>query len=208
MRIQHKTLLAITLAILAVFIGCMGKVRYPTYYELHLPAAPDPPPGPEAHGSVAVREFRSPGYLRQGPLVYRPSPEQIGFYDYHHWATDPRQFVTTAIVDRLRASGNFAAVTVYDGRSHVDYMLSGRLEKLEEVDYEGGVKVEVALSAQMTDLRTGTTVWANSVSDVESVAQRNVPAVVSEMSHTMDRTIEKLLSSFPSPPGSQAVLEH
>jgi ABC-type uncharacterized transport system auxiliary subunit len=193
---------------LAVFIGCMGKVRYPTYYELHLPAAPDPPPGPEARGSVAVREFRSPGYLRQGPLVYRPSPEQIGFYDYHHWATDPRQFVTTAIVDRLRAGGNFAAVTVYDGRSHVDYMLSGRLEKLEEVDYEGGVKVEVALSAQMTDLRTGTTVWANSVSDVESVAQRNVPAVVSEMSHTMDRTIEKLLSSFPSPPSSQAVLEH
>ena len=44
---------------------------------------------------------------------------------------------------------------VYDGRSTADYILSGRLEKLEEVDYEGGVKVEIALSAQMTDVRTG-----------------------------------------------------
>jgi len=130
--------------------------------------------------------------------VYRVSAEQIGFYDYHRWAADPRQFVTTAIADRLRASGNFADVTVYDGRSHSDYIITGRLEKLEEVDYEGGVKVEVALSAQMTDIRRGTTVWANSVSDIENVAERSVPAVVSEMSHAMDRAIEKLLSSIPA----------
>jgi ABC-type uncharacterized transport system auxiliary subunit len=199
MRIQRATTLAITFAVSIVFVGCIGRVRYPTYYELHLPAPPDPPPRPEARASIAVREFKSPGYLRQGPLVYRSSPEQIGFYDYHRWAADPRQFVTAAIADRLRASGNFADVTVFDGRSHPDYILTGRLEKLEEVDYEGGVKVEVALSAQMTDLGTGTTVWANSASDIENVAQRNVPAVVSEMSHTMDRTIEKLLSSIPSP---------
>jgi ABC-type uncharacterized transport system auxiliary subunit len=140
--------------------------------------------------------------------VYRTSPEQIGYYDYHRWATDPRDFVTSAIADRLRASGNFADVTVYDGRSHADYIITGRLEKLEELDYEGGVKVEVALSAQMTDIHTGTTVWANSASDIENVAQRNVPAIVSEMSYTMDRTIEKLLSSIPSPAPQQAVSQH
>jgi ABC-type uncharacterized transport system auxiliary subunit len=131
--------------------------------------------------------------------VYRVSAEQIGFYDYHRWAADPRQFVTTAIADRLRATGTFADVTVYDERSHADYIITGRLEKLEEVDYEGGVKVEVALSAQMTDIRTGITVWANGASDIESVGERNVPAVVSEMSHAMDLAIEKLLSSIPRP---------
>ncbi len=197
MRIQHVTTLIITLAVSIAFMGCVGKVKYPSYYTLHVPPAPDPPAAAGVRASVAIREFRSPVYLRQGPLVYRPSPEQIGFYDYHRWATDPRQFVTVAIADRLRASGNFADVTVYEGRSHADYIITGRLEKLEEVDYEAGVKVEVELSAQMTDIRTGTTVWANRASDIENVAQRNVPAIVSEMSHTMDRTIEKLLSSIP-----------
>ncbi len=199
MRIQHAVVFAITVAMSTVFVGCLGKVRYPAYYELHLPPAPDPPPGPEARASVAIREFRSPSYLRQGPLVYRASAEQIGFYDYHRWATDPRDFVTNAIADRVRASGNFADVKFYDGHSRTDYIISGRLERLEEVDYKGGVKVEVALSAQMTELRTGTTLWANSVSETSSVAQRDVPAVVGEMSHTMDRAIEKLLSSIPGP---------
>ena len=199
MRMQRATALAITLAVSIAFVGCAGKIRYPSYYTLHVPPPPDPPARPDVHASLAVREFRSPGYLRQGPLVYRASAEQIGFYDYHRWATDPRQFVTVAIANRLRASGNFADVTMYDGRSHVDYIITGRLEKLEEVDYAGGVRVEVALSAQMTDIHTGLTAWANSASDIENVAQRNVPAVVSEMSHAMDRAIEKLLSSIPSP---------
>jgi len=199
MRMQRATALAIALAVSIAFVGCAGKIRYPSYYTLHVPPPPDPPARPDVHASLAVREFRSPGYLRQGPLVYRASAEQIGFYDYHRWATDPRQFVTVAIANRLRASGNFADVTMYDGRSHVDYIITGRLEKLEEVDYAGGVRVEVALSAQLTDIHTGLTAWANSASDIENVAQRNLPAVVSEMSHTMDRAIEKLLSSIPSP---------
>ena len=117
---------------------------------------------------------------------------------YHRWAADPREFVTSAITDRLRAGGTFADVKVYDGRSSADYILSGRLEKLEEVDYERGVKVEIALSAQMIEVRTGAQVWANAVSEIGKVDQRNVPAVVSEMNNAMDRAMDRLLSSFPT----------
>jgi len=198
MRIKHSALLITTFAISTTFLACVGKVRYPTYYALHLPPAPALPTAGQGHVSLAIREFRSPDYLRQGPLVYRASPEQIGFYNYHRWAADPREFVTSAITDRLRAGGTFADVKVYDGRSTPDYILSGRLEKLEEVDYEGGVKVEIALSAQMTDVRTGAQVWANAVTEVGRVDQRNVPAVVSEMSNAMDRAMDKLLLSFPT----------
>jgi len=66
------------------------------------------------------------------------------------------------------------------------------------VDYEGGVKVEVSLSARMIEVRTGAQVWANSATEMTKVDQRNVPAVVSEMSNAMDRVIVKLLSSFPT----------
>jgi hypothetical protein len=72
------------------------------------------------------------------------------------------------------------------------------LEKLDEIDYEGGVKVEVALSAQMTNLATGLTVWTNTVSEVGDVDKRDVPAVVSEMNRTMERAMKKLLSPLPA----------
>jgi len=106
--------------------------------------------------------------------------------------------VTNAIVDRLRASGRFSEVKFYDGHADVDFVLRGELEKLEEVDYDGGVKVEVALSAQMTDLRSGKTVWANDASEVAEVDKRTVPAVVADMSQSMDRAIQKLLDSLSS----------
>ena len=88
---------------------------------------------------------------------------------------------------------------LYDGRPDVDYVLSGRLEELDEIDYEGGVKVQVAISAQMVSVATGATVWTNSVSEVGTVSQRDVPAVVSAMNATMGRAIEKLLTPAPAP---------
>jgi ABC-type uncharacterized transport system auxiliary subunit len=197
---RRVTAVLLTLAISCAFGGCLGgKVKYPAYYTLQVPPPPDPPPPETVRTSLAVREFKSPGYLRQGAIVYRVSPEQIGFYDYHRWAMDPREFVTSAITDRLRASGAFANVKLYDGRSDVDYVLSGRLEKLEEVDYGGGVRVEVAMSAQITNLKTGTTVWSNTVDDVEKVGQHSVAGVVAEMNRAMERSLEKLTSSVQIP---------
>lgn len=184
----------VILAISACLAGC--GVKYPSYYTLHVPPAADLPTPGGTRASVAVREFQAPAYLRQGAIVYRASPEQVGFYNYHRWAVDPREFLSNAIAGRLRASGRFGEVKVYDGRSDVDFILSGRLEKLEEVDYEGGVKVEVALSAQMTELRSGKTVWANAATETAKVDKRTVPSIVAEMSHAMDGAIQKLLASL------------
>ena len=77
-------------------------------------------------------------------------------------------------------------------------ILSGRLEKLEEIDCQGGVHAEVAISAEIANLHTGTTVWTNSVSEAGNLAQRDVPGVVAEMNRTMNRTVEKLLSTLPT----------
>jgi len=187
-----------SLTALTILTSCAGRVRYPNYYTLNLAAPPDPPPAENVHAAVAIREFRAPAYLKQGAIVYKPSPEQISFYAYHRWAINPCEFVTNSVIERLRARGGFARVKSYDGHLDTEYVLSGRLEKLEEIDYQGGVKVEVSISAQMTNLATGATVWNNVVSEVGDVNKRDVPAVVSEMNRTMERAIEKLLSPMPA----------
>jgi ABC-type uncharacterized transport system auxiliary subunit len=196
MVIMRRTVMSsvFCLAALVILTGCAGRMRYPNYYTLDLPAPPDPPAAENAHASVAIREFRAPTYLRQGAIVYKTSPEQIGFYAYHRWAMDPRDFLTNSIIERLRASGAFARVQAYDGSRDVGYVLSGRLEKLEELDYDGGVKVQVAISAEMTSIASGAIVWSNAVSEIGDVNKRDVPEVVSEMSRTMQRAIEKLVT--------------
>ena len=196
---RHRKAAGLALATLLMLAGCGGAVKYPNYYALHVPPPPDPPAPENVHAILAVREFRSPTYLRQGAIVYKTSPEQIGFYNYHRWAIDPREFLTNAVANRLRAGGNFSQVKLYDGRPDIDYLLGGRLEELDEIDYEGGVKVQVTISAQMVRVSTGASVWTNSVSEVGTVGQRDVPAVVSAMNDAMGRAIEKLLNPSPAP---------
>lgn len=200
---KRLNLFALTLAIVTILTGCGGKMRYPSYYTLNLPAPPDPPAKENVRTSIAVREFQAPSYLRQGPIVYRSTPEEIGFYEYHRWAADPRTLVTGAVIDHLRASGEYSTVLMYNGRPDNDFIFSGKLEKLEEVDYQEGVKVEVAISAQITRVATGATVWSNAVSETRPVSQRKVTGVVSQMNQTMELAINELLSTVPQSLGSE-----
>lgn len=194
---KYPMAFALLLALLPAMAGC-AKARYPAYYTLNLPPAPDPPAQEGVRTAIAVRQFQSPLYLRQGPIVYRAKPEEIGFYEYHRWAADPRTLVTNAVIDHLRAGGHFSQVSMYDGHPDIDYIFSGKLEKLEEVDYEGGIKVEVALWAQITSVSSRTTVWSNAVSETGTVSKRDVSGVVAQMNQTTALAIDKLLATLPA----------
>ena len=60
------------LTISACLMGCVSSAKYPAYYTLHVPAAIDAPIAGGPRSSLAVREFRSPTYLRQAPLFTEP----------------------------------------------------------------------------------------------------------------------------------------
>lgn len=174
--------------------GCAGKVRYPNYYTLAVAPTPEPALN-DAHQSatLAVRRFDTPAYLRQGRIVYRQTPEEVGFYDYHRWASDPGVVVTTGVIDSLRSANLFSVVEPYAGQEHPDYLLSGRLERLDEVDYKSGVHVEVTLSAQLVNLRTGASLWAGTVTKTSEASTRDVNSVVAAMSHTVQGSIDELV---------------
>ena len=198
---------ALLLSSLIILAGCSGKMRHPSYYTLNLPAPPDPPAAEDAKATVAIREFSAPAYLRRGAIVFKTSPESVGFYQYQRWAVDPCDFETETMRDRLSATGLFAHVKRYDGRPDAEYLVTGRLEKLEEIDYDGGVKVVVSISAQMIKVDTGTTVWTKAVTRIENVEKRDVPAVVSAMSNTMDGAMQELLTPLPAEMSRTAALK-
>jgi uncharacterized lipoprotein YmbA len=177
--------------------ACGGKVRYPNYYVLDIrPPVPVASQAQPLLGSVAVRNFAAPSFLRAGPIVYRDSPEQINFYYYHRWAVDPRTAVTNAVLRKMQASGIFQSVNLFDAREPSDYLVTGRLEHLEEVDQGRHVYVEVHLSAQLRDLKSGDVVWNDSCSETTQLERRAVPGVVAQMSQTTEKAVENLVSSM------------
>jgi ABC-type uncharacterized transport system auxiliary subunit len=194
---MRKSKLLMAVVALSVFIpGCAG-IKYPSYHTLTM--APELKPegrGTHPPGTVAVQNFQTPAYLRQGRIAYSKAPGEIGFYEYHRWAIDPGAAVTTAVIESLRAQGVFSSAAPYPGIHSADYLVSGRLEKLEEVDYGGGVSVQAKLSAELMNLRTGSIVWSGNAAETSRVEGRDVNAVVTAMSHATQKSINSLLSGM------------
>jgi ABC-type uncharacterized transport system auxiliary subunit len=178
--------------------GCGGKIQYPDYYVLNLPATPIPastgtkPP----MVSVAIRDFSAPSYLRMGPIVYRESPEQVSFYQYHRWAVDPRTTVTNAVLQNVAARGLFASVKQFDGRASADYLMTGRLDELEEIDDPHGVRVSVRVTAQLLNVNTGNVLWRDSAMETQGLEHRTMPALVDQLSQATQVSVERLISSM------------
>ena len=183
-------------AVIVLMAGCGGRIRYPTLYTLEIPPAPARDSGNARQGTVAVRRFQLSPYLREGRIAYRTAPEEIAFYDYHRWAADPAEDVTTAMVDSLRSARAFSLVKRYDGQSNQDYLMSGRLERLEEIDYGGAVRVEARVSAELVNPKSGVTVWTGEADETRQVEARNVNSVVLAMSQALQKDIDRLLANL------------
>jgi len=194
---NSKLILAIgLLAAIVSLPGCAGKIRYPSYYVLNVPGVVPATQSAPILGSVAVREFEAPRFLREGPIAYRPSAEQLDFYDYHRWAEDPRRVVTAAMVQQIRARGMFQSVDLFDGRASSECLLTGTVEHLEEVDRGTNVSIEVTLSARLVNLRTGEVLWQDTSSQTAKLDQRSVAGVVAEMSQDLGSAVGHLVSSM------------
>jgi cholesterol transport system auxiliary component len=187
--------IALSIALLTLG-GCAG-IKYPNYYTLNIPNPVSAPSGiTPISGTVLVQEFGAPAYLRQGPIVYRPEPTQIAFYDFHHWAEDPRKMVTAAMVRDLRQT--FQSAEFYDGRGDADFLLTGSLDHLEELDNGGSVSVDVGIAASLKNLKTGGVIWSSSSSKTSAVEQRSVRGVVAAMSRELSEATGQLVASLRS----------
>jgi ABC-type uncharacterized transport system auxiliary subunit len=194
---QNKSLSMATVCTLVLLVSGCGKMKYPSYYTLSIaPELKSNVTSTPRPATVAVRQFETPAYLRQGRIVYSKAPGEIGFYEYHRWAVDPGAAVTNAMVEALRSGKLFSTVARYDGHDQSDYLLTGQLEKLDEIDYGGEVQVEAKLSAELINLRTGSIVWTGDATQTSKVEKRDVNSVVAEMSQALQQSMDRLLTGM------------
>ncbi|MEO7273953.1 MAG: hypothetical protein ABIX28_20975 [Vicinamibacterales bacterium] len=78
-----------------------------------------------------------------------------------------------------------------------EYVLTGAIERLEEVDDGRNVQAVVELSAQLVDTRTQNTVWRHSELSSEPVIKRDVAGVVSSLSVATRRAIDRCTDHLP-----------
>ena len=190
-----RSIWIVALAVATLLGGCGGKIPPTHYYVLELPSAPMA--SADALPFVAVvMPFKASRMLMQDRIVYRPAAGQVGFYEYHRWAEDPRETITSTMVSHLRSRKTFGTVLTFDGRSKSDYIIQGSIEKMEEVDRAGAVSVHVKLSAELVTGEDRKLLWQGTSETKGEVSVGEVSAVVTEMSRATQTSLSKLVAEL------------
>ena len=189
--IMRAFLVSVVVGLLA---GC-GSVQGPAirYYKLDIPPAPTPA-GPSVPVPLRIEPFRTTSLLRQDRIVYRPSPVEVGFYEYHRWAEPPNDTVTKALADQLTGRRLFQSVEISDGAERAEYVLRGSIDRLQEVDYKGAVRAQVSISAELEDPVRREKIWSSVASSEFVVKKSDVQAVVAAMGQASQQSIERLVT--------------
>jgi ABC-type uncharacterized transport system auxiliary subunit len=119
---------------------------------------------------------------------------EVGFYEYHRWAEPPNDTVTKAVADQLARRRVFQSVEISDGEEKGQYVLRGTIERLQEVDYMGAVRVQVSISAQLQDPVNQQTIWSSAESSECVVLKNDVQGVVTAMGQASQQTIARLMT--------------
>src|SRR6476646_4799085 len=120
--------------VVGLLAGCGGGRGPATkYYKLDIPPSPTPA-GPSAPVPLRIEPLRTTSLLRQDRIVYRPSAVEVGYYEYHRWAEPPHDTVTKALADQLTRRRVFQSVEVSDDGEKAGYVLTGSIDRLQEVD--------------------------------------------------------------------------
>jgi len=175
-----------------LLVGGCGGGRPIRYYTVEVPPAPEPSTSKNPV-TLLIGRISSPEILQGEAIVYRSGPNEIGTYDYHHWAEPPVLMVKVSLIRRLRASGKYQSVAELGSSAQGDYVLQGRLYDFEEVD-TGRMAALVSMEFELFDRRTRTTVWSRFYSHSEPVQGRQIPDVVA----ALDRNLAQGLTDVAS----------
>jgi ABC-type uncharacterized transport system auxiliary subunit len=88
----------------------------------------------------------------------------------------------------------FQFVAISDGGETADYVLRGSVDRLQEVDYMGAVRVQVSISAELEDPVRRQIIWSGAASSERVVAKSDVQAVVAAMGQASQQSIVRLMT--------------
>ena len=144
--------LAFVLAL--VVMGCaQPPLPQDIFYRLAVAEPDQHLENPHLNGTLEVVRFLADGLTAGRPIVYSDSgePNALFEYHYHFWVEAPTLLLRDALVAYLRAAGVAKAVVTPELRVDPDFVLAGKIHRLERVvGAERGTVVALELSLRET----------------------------------------------------------
>jgi len=173
--------------------GC-GPVPRVRYYSLET-AASSVAAADTSGPSVRVERLEVAEPYDGRRIVYKPSRNEVAFWEFHQWAAPPARMITDRVAGRLRRSGLFGWVDSFPySWGRVDFVLRGAVLAFEEVDREDGWYARVELFLELSEPGGDAPLWSSRVGAERKASGRQPAAVVDALSRALDEAVDEAAS--------------
>jgi ABC-type uncharacterized transport system auxiliary subunit len=183
-----------------VTVGCAsGPAPRDHYYRLET-AAPKALASPKLAGTLEVDRLRVEAISQGRRMLYRDMSQsgEIGQHAYHYWVDPPSVMLQDQLVRYLRAAG--AAENVVTPAVYVesDYLVSGRIIRMERILSGSEQRVAVEIELVLTRRERRDLLLLETYREERVAPGAGVAASVTAYEQAVSAIFERFLADIPS----------
>jgi phytoene dehydrogenase-like protein len=132
-------------------------------------------------------------------MLFRPSPYELGRYNYALWAAPPDILVHRALRDRLEASGLVDLIpegALREIRPGEALIVDGRIDRFEEVDIPNGAEGRVALALTVRTAGGADALLRRTYDRARPMALQSPEALARALSEALDEALGAFLGDL------------
>ena len=173
---------------MAALAGACAQPPLPEdrFYRLAVTTSPAPLARPPLAGVLEIERFVADGLTAGRPIVWSQSGQAhaLSEYHYHFWVEAPTVLLRDQLVAQLRAAKVARSVVTPEMRIDPDYVLSGKIKRLERVV---GATPQVVVELELAVRRTAgdSLAFLNTYRVEEPVAADSVAAAVAAINKAL-----------------------
>jgi cholesterol transport system auxiliary component len=184
------------LAISAVLLaGCVGmqppQAEAPTLYVLEARPA-ERPARPLRDVVLAVSVPRARAGYDTAQMAYVREPFELDYFTKSRWADTPARMLAPLLVQALEQAGGFRAVVQAPSAIPADLRLDTELVRLQQNFRTRPPQVELALRAQLVDVRSSRVLATAEFEEVESAPREDAYGGVIAANRALQRLLARL----------------
>ena len=191
---QLKKLLPFS--IILILVNYCGTVPDVHYYLIDYLYKPVNVKNAKHQVVLGLEKFTTDPLYESDRIVYRDSPYEAKFYNYHRWITSPTRIVTGKVIEQFSTSGAFKQVVSFPHVSNVDYLVRGTIKAFEEWDEDDEWYAHVKLHFELVKVDHNTLLWQDILMKKTKVVQKNPIELVRSLSISLQACIEEAIEKI------------
>jgi ABC-type uncharacterized transport system auxiliary subunit len=183
--------------VLVIWLGGCANVPLTHYYafqpdfETKTVTAP-----PKYDRIIAVDVFEADIPYQQDKIVFRTSPYEVSFYEYHKWLRPLGELLAEQALKVLASAGMFPQVQPYTPELASDYILRARIKMFDHWHSAQQSFVQVVIQYQLTTTQDERPIWRERIATTAQITNFQVIEIVKGFETAVHDNILQALSAM------------